>query len=244
MTRTIKARCKETDQAVSDLHSKQALISSSKANVERLEQLQAFERVTAPFDGVATARNTDIGALVQAGDNSDPKELFHMAAIQTLRVCVAVPEIYAAFVRTGEQAKLMLDALPGKTLTGAVVRNADAIDATARTLNVAYCCCVPEGVGDVEIALREALANAIIHGNHEDRRKHVHVTCRCEPDEVSIAAKDEGSGFDITTVPDPTARENIGSVHGRGILVMKALLNEVRLDEGGAVIHMKKRDVI
>jgi len=126
----------ETDQAVSDLHSKQALVNSGKANVERLEQLQAFERVTAPFEGVVTARNTDIGALVQAGDNSGPKELFHMAAIQTLRVYVAVPEIYAAFVKNGEQAKLTLDAFPGETLTGTIVRNADAIDATSRTLNV------------------------------------------------------------------------------------------------------------
>jgi len=126
----------ETDQAVSDLHSKQALVNSSKANVERLQQLQAFERVSAPFDGVVTARNTDIGTLVQAGDNSGPKELFHIAAIQTLRVYVAVPEIYAALVKTGEQAKLTLDALPGETLTGTVVRNADAIDAASRTLNV------------------------------------------------------------------------------------------------------------
>jgi len=126
----------ETDQAVSDLHSKQALLNSSKANVGRLEQLQAFERVTAPFDGVVTARNTDVGALVQAGDNSGPKELFHMAAIQTLRVYVAVPEIYAPSVKTGEQAKLTLDAFPGEALTGTIVRNADAIDATARTLNV------------------------------------------------------------------------------------------------------------
>jgi RND family efflux transporter MFP subunit len=126
----------ETEQAVSDFHSKQALVNSSKANVERLEQLQAFERVTAPFDGVVTARNTDIGALVQAGDNSGPKELFHLAAIHTLRVYVAVPEIYAAFVKNGEQVKLTLDALPGETLTGTVVRNADAIDATSRTLNV------------------------------------------------------------------------------------------------------------
>ena len=126
----------ETDQAVSDFHSKQALLNSSKANVERLEQLQAFERVSAPFDGVVTARNTDIGALVQAGDNSGPKELFHIAAIHTLRVYVAVPEIYAAFVKTGEPAKLTLDALPGETLTGTIARNADAIDATSRTLNV------------------------------------------------------------------------------------------------------------
>jgi serine/threonine-protein kinase RsbW len=102
------------------------------------------------------------------------------------------------------------------------------------------CACVPEGVSDVEIALREAMANAIIHGNREDRRKHVHVTCRCEPGEVSIAVRDEGEGFDINKVPDPTAPENIGSVHGRGIRVIRALMDEVRFEERGAVIHMRK----
>lgn len=126
----------ETDQAVSDLHSKQALVNSSKANVERLEQLQAFERITAPFDGIITARNTDIGALIQAGDNAGPKELFHIAAIQKLRVYIAVPEIYAAAVKTGEKAGLTLDAFPGETFTGTIVRNADAIDVASRTLNV------------------------------------------------------------------------------------------------------------
>ena len=102
------------------------------------------------------------------------------------------------------------------------------------------CGCVSEGVSDVEIALREALANAIIHGNHEDRRKYVHVVCRCKPDEVSLAVKDEGSGFDVNAVPDPTARENIGSIHGRGILVMKAVMDEVRFEEGGIVVQMRK----
>jgi serine/threonine-protein kinase RsbW len=102
------------------------------------------------------------------------------------------------------------------------------------------CRCVPEGVSDVEIALREALANAIIHGNHEDRRKHVQVTCRCEPDEVSIAVKDEGKGFDVDNLPDPTASENIESAHGRGIHMMKALMDEVRFENGGVVVHMRK----
>jgi serine/threonine-protein kinase RsbW len=106
------------------------------------------------------------------------------------------------------------------------------------------CGCLPEGVGDVEIALREALANAVIHGNHEDRRKHVRVTCRCEHDEVLIAVKDDGQGFDINNVPDPTAPENIGSVHGRGIHVIRALMDEVRLEQGGTVVHMRKRNVI
>jgi serine/threonine-protein kinase RsbW len=107
-------------------------------------------------------------------------------------------------------------------------------------LLIRECACVPEGESDVEIALREALANAIIHGNHENPRKHVYVRCRCKLDEVSIAVKDEGRGFDINKMADPTAPENIGSVHGRGIYLMKALMDEVRFEEGGVVVHMRK----
>src|SRR5216684_4580466 len=103
------------------------------------------------------------------------------------------------------------------------------------------CRCVSEGESGVEIALREALANAIIHGNHENHRKHVHVRCRCKRDEVSIAVKDEGRGFDINRVGDPTAVENRGSVHGRGIYLMKAFMDEVRFEEGGVVVYMRKR---
>jgi len=101
--------------------------------------------------------------------------------------------------------------------------------------------CVPDGESEVEIALREALANAIIHGNHENPGKHVHVRFRCNPDEVSIAVKDEGRGFDINEMPDPTAPENIGSGHGRGIYLMKAFMDEVRFEEGGVVVHMRKK---
>ena len=100
--------------------------------------------------------------------------------------------------------------------------------------------CVPDGESEVEIALREALANAIIHGNHENPGKHVHVRFRCNPDEVSIAVKDEGRGFDINEMPDPTAPENIGSGHGRGIYLMKAFMDEVRFEEGGVVVYMRK----
>ncbi|MCU1303484.1 MAG: putative anti-sigma regulatory factor, serine/threonine protein kinase [Candidatus Sulfotelmatobacter sp.] len=102
------------------------------------------------------------------------------------------------------------------------------------------CGCVSEDESDVEIALREALANAIIHGNHEDPQKHVHVRFRCKPDEVSIAVKDEGRGFDISTITDPTAPENTESVHGRGIYLMKAFMDEVRFEEGGVVVRMRK----
>lgn len=81
----------ETDQAVSNLSAVKAAAESSAANVRRLEQLQSFEKIYAPFDGIITARNTDIGALIDAGASTQPKELFHMAAIRTLRVYVAVP---------------------------------------------------------------------------------------------------------------------------------------------------------
>jgi RND family efflux transporter MFP subunit len=125
----------EADQALSDLHSKQALVDSSKANVERLQQLQSFERIVAPVSGVITARNTDIGSLIQA-DTTSPKEIFHLSAVQTLRIFVPVPEVYAASVETGDSVEVTLDAFPHKVFKGTLVRNANAIDSSSRTLNV------------------------------------------------------------------------------------------------------------
>src|SRR2546423_9418999 len=91
----------ETDQAVSALSAMKAAVDSSTANVRRLEQLQGFEKVGAPFDGVITARNVDTGVLINAGANAAGRELFHMAAIRTLRVFVAVPEVYSRAARPG-----------------------------------------------------------------------------------------------------------------------------------------------
>src|ERR1700719_2439368 len=85
----------ETDQAVSNLSAVNAAAEPSAANLRRLEQLQSFEKIYAPFDGIITARNTDIGALIDAGANTQPRELFHMVAIRTLRLYVAVPEVYS-----------------------------------------------------------------------------------------------------------------------------------------------------
>ncbi len=126
----------ETDQAVSNLSAQQASVDSSAANVHRLEQLQSFEKVTAPFAGVITARNTDIGALINAGAGSAPQELFHMAAVNTLRVYVAVPEVDTDAAQTGAKATLTLDEFPGEIFPGTIVRNSDSIDAASRTLNV------------------------------------------------------------------------------------------------------------
>jgi RND family efflux transporter MFP subunit len=127
----------ETDQAVSDFNAKKATSESADANVRRLLKLQAFERVYAPFDGVITARETDIGALIQNGDSTTgQKELFRLAAIDVLRVYISVPEVYATAVRSGETATLTLDAFPGETFSGTIVRNSNSIDLTSRTLNV------------------------------------------------------------------------------------------------------------
>jgi RND family efflux transporter MFP subunit len=126
----------ETDQAVSNLSAVTAAAESSSANVRRLEQLQAFEKVYAPFDGIITARNTDIGALIDAGASAQPKELFHMAAIRTLRLYVAVPEVYSRAARSGAPATLTLDEFPGQAFHGTLVRNANSIDIASRTLLV------------------------------------------------------------------------------------------------------------
>ena len=95
---------------------------------------------------------------------------------------------------------------------------------------------------DIEMALIEALENAVVHGNCEDPRKRVYVMCRCTAGgDVSITVQNEGPGFDTGTLPDPTASENRLRTSGRGIYLMKALMDEVRFEKGGAVVHMCKK---
>jgi RND family efflux transporter MFP subunit len=126
----------DVDNAVQDEAAKKADVSSAQANVSRLEQLVSFEKVTAPFSGILTARNVDIGALVDQGANSPGKELFHIASIDTLRVYVSVPEMYSQATKPGVQAYLTLDEFPGRQFHGTVVRNANSIDQSSRTLLV------------------------------------------------------------------------------------------------------------
>jgi RND family efflux transporter MFP subunit len=126
----------ETDQAVGNLNARQATVDSMLANVHRLEQLQSFEKVYAPFSGVIIARNTDIGALINAGAGGAPRELFHMAAVNRLRVYVALPEVDLRAAQDGAKATLTLDEFPGEVFQGVLVRNSDAIDLASRTLDV------------------------------------------------------------------------------------------------------------
>jgi RND family efflux transporter MFP subunit len=126
----------ETDVATGDEAAKRAARDASEANVRRLTQLQSFEKIYAPFDGIVTARNTDIGALIEAGANTVPKELFHLAAINKIRVFVAVPEAYSASIKDDTEATLTLDEYPGQPFVGKVARNSNQIDQASRTLNV------------------------------------------------------------------------------------------------------------
>ena len=126
----------ETDQAVQDLSAKNATVDSMTANAHRLDQLQSYEKLYAPFAGVITARNTDIGALINAGAGGVPQELFHMAAVNRLRIFVAIPEIDAEAAQNGARPTQTFDEFPGETFQGTIVRNSDAIDLNSRTLNV------------------------------------------------------------------------------------------------------------
>lgn len=126
----------EADQMASDLAAKQAATAAAEANVRRLQQLQSYERVTAPFDGVITARSTDVGSLIDAGSSAEPHELFHLDQVSKLRIFVSVPELYADAIRDGEQVDITQDADPGRILKGTVTRNSNAISQTSRTLNV------------------------------------------------------------------------------------------------------------
>ena len=126
----------EVDNAVQDAAAKTATVNSAQANVGRLNQLVGFEKVVAPFDGVITQRNTDVGALIDAGTNTPGKELFHLSSTSTLRVYVAVPEVYQASAQPGVSASLTLAEFPGRQFHGTIVRNAKAIDPASRTLLV------------------------------------------------------------------------------------------------------------
>lgn len=92
----------------------------------------------------------------------------------------------------------------------------------------------------IELALHEALTNAVVHGNHQDANKRVYLACRCSKDgEVSITVRDQGEGFDWHAIADPISQENRLATHGRGVYLMHALMDEVSFAEGGVVVRMR-----
>ena len=125
----------DADNRAGDAQAKAAMVESARQNVKRLSDLESFKRVLAPFDGVVTARNTDVGYLINAGQSANA-ELFRVADIKKLRIYAQVPEAYAAATETGLKAQLHFTERPGKTYDADTVRTSNALDPTARTLQV------------------------------------------------------------------------------------------------------------
>jgi RND family efflux transporter MFP subunit len=125
----------EADQQASNYQQAEANLAASDANVRRLEQLESFKNVYAPFSGVLTRRNVDPGALINSGAGVAGKELFDIARVDPLRVFVSVPQAYAPAMKVGTKADLTLQEFPKQKFAGTIARTADAIDPATRTLN-------------------------------------------------------------------------------------------------------------
>jgi RND family efflux transporter MFP subunit len=135
LRRTDSVSQQDADNAAGALDARKTAAESARHNVQRLEELQAFTKIYAPFAGVVTARNTDVGALIDPGSAGGPaRELFHVAATDRLRIFVNVPEIYARYARSGLIADITLQEFPGRRFAGTLIRTAEAIDVASRTL--------------------------------------------------------------------------------------------------------------
>jgi RND family efflux transporter MFP subunit len=125
----------DADNAAGTYNANKAIVDANQANVKQLEALQSFEKIYAPFDGIITARNTDIGDLINSGSSSTARtDLFHISQPDKLRVYVNVPEEYSQGIKVGMTADLSLAEFPGRKFQGKLVRTAEAINATTRTL--------------------------------------------------------------------------------------------------------------
>jgi membrane fusion protein, multidrug efflux system len=125
----------ETDERSSSYIQGEANLNAAEANVRRLEQLESFKHIYAPFSGVITTRNTDVGSLVNAGNGGPTQQLFVIAQIDPIRIYVSVPEVDSPSIHKGVKVDIEVPALIGKHFTGSVVRTAEAIDPATRTLN-------------------------------------------------------------------------------------------------------------
>jgi RND family efflux transporter MFP subunit len=136
LLKSLSVSTQERDNAAGAFNADEAIVSSRQAEVARLEELQSYENVYAPFDGQITARNTDVGDLINAGAGAPTTELFHMTATKTLRIFVAVPEIDSPAMQVGATPTVTLDEYPGQVFHGQLVRTSDTINPASRTLLV------------------------------------------------------------------------------------------------------------
>lgn len=177
----------ETDEKVGDMLAKKATLDAARFNVARLEKTQSFQKVYAPFDGTVTARNVDVGALIDAGSAGGPaKELFHVAQSDRLRVYVNVPQADAQQVRARQSAYLTLTEAPSRRFPGTVARTAGVVDQQQRTMLVEVDVdnrngeLLPGAYAQVHFALSAGAAPFTLPGN----------TLLFRPDGVKVASVD------------------------------------------------------
>ncbi len=169
LRKTDSVSAQEADQQVSGYQQAQANLAAADANVKRLEQLEGFKDVYMPFDGILTRRNVDPGALINAGAGG--RELFDVARVDPLRVYTNVPQAYAPSIKVGSTAIVTLQEFPGQKFTGKVVRTAEAIDPTTRTLLTEVdvpnrdAKLLPGSFGEVHFAIAEAVQKMTIPVN-------------------------------------------------------------------------------
>lgn len=189
MLQTKSVSKQETDEKVGDMLAKKGTLDAARFNVARLEKLQSFQKVLSPFDGIVTARNVDVGALIDAGSSGGPaKELFHVAQADRLRVYVNVPQAYALQIKPGESAFLTLTETASKHYPGKVVRTAGAVDPQQRTMLVevdvdnASGEVLPGAYAQVHFTLGAGAAPLTVPGN----------ALLFRPDGVKVATVDSG----------------------------------------------------
>jgi len=163
LLKTASVSDQETAEKQSDFVLKKAMVEGAQANVQRLEDLKNFDRVTAPFEGVITARNTDIGQLIAAGSGA---ELFRLAQTNPLRVYVRVPQMLIHVIEPGQKAKLTFQEMPGREFEATVTRTAGAVDPASRTLQVELQ--VPNPKGEIlsgsyaQVRFNESVAASVL----------------------------------------------------------------------------------
>ena len=161
----------DVDNAHGDFEAKKATVAAAGSNVRRLEETQAFNKIYAPFDGIITARNTDIGQLIDSGSGGAAKEMFHIQSTRVLRVYINVPQQYSQAAKPGLSADLTLAEFPGRRFKGQLVRTANAIEQASRTLLVEVDVnnttgeLLPGGYTEVHLKLPETVPTFILPVN-------------------------------------------------------------------------------
>jgi RND family efflux transporter MFP subunit len=161
----------ETDERSSSYRQAQANLAAAEANVRRLEQLESFKHIDAPFSGVVTRRNIDVGALVNSGNGGPNQELFVMAQVDPIRVYVDVPENDSPSIRPGVPVEIAIPERPGERFSGKVMRTADAIDPSTRTLHTEIDVpnrqgrLLPGSYAQVHFALKDAIRRLTLPAN-------------------------------------------------------------------------------